>query len=149
MQMTSLRRQNRRKGPVAEMNVVPYIDVMLVLLVIFMITAPMLTQGVSVELPEVTAEPLSLEDLEPVVVSVKADGTYYINVGDKQEQATALTDVQDKVAKIMRVQPKTPFFVNGDKSADYGIVVQVMAAMQQAGVPNVGLMTDTPIESTK
>lgn len=137
------RRKNRRK-PMSEINVVPYIDVMLVLLIIFMVTAPMLMQGVKVELPEAAALPVGEQSDEPLIVSVKADGSYYINLGRDQEISQSLGVVQDKVSKIMRRKPKTTVLVWGDKMVPYGEVVALMAALQAAGAPSVGLVTETP-----
>lgn len=136
-------RQKRRK-PMSDINVVPYIDVMLVLLIIFMVTAPMLMQGVKVELPEAAALPVGKQDDEPLIVSVKADGSYYINLGKDKEKSQSLGVVQDKVGKIMRRNPKTTVLVWGDKSVPYGEVVALMAALQAAGAPSVGLVTENP-----
>ncbi|WP_163832982.1 protein TolR [Spartinivicinus ruber] len=137
-----------RRKPMSEINVVPYIDVMLVLLIVFMVAAPMLTQGVNVDLPKTDAKPLDVkEDEEAIVVSVKPDGTYYINIGKDQEQAVSLEKIQKQVAKIMKVKPNRLVLIKGDQQVDYGTVVQAMAALQAAGVPNVGLITD-PQEQT-
>lgn len=138
------RRRNRRK-PVSEINVVPYIDVMLVLLVVFMVTAPLLTQGVSVELPEAPSEPIKVKDnQETVIVSVKTDGTYYIDLGEPQSEAVTLESIAEKVGKIMRVSPDTPVLVRGDKTVNYGTVIQLMTVLQKAGVPSVGLVSEPP-----
>lgn len=137
------RRNNRRK-PMSEINVVPYIDVMLVLLIIFMVTAPMLMQGVKVELPEAAALPVGEQSDEPLIVSIKADGSYYLNLGRDKEASQSLGVVQDKVSKIMRRKPKTTVLVWGDKSVPYGEVVALMAALQAAGAPSVGLVTENP-----
>ena len=137
------RRHNRRK-PMAEINVVPYIDVMLVLLIIFMVTAPMLMQGVKVELPEAPALPVGKQSDEPLIVSVKADGSYFLNLGGDQEKSQSLGVVQDKVSKILRRKPDTTVLVWGDKMVPYGEVVALMVALQAAGAPAVGLVTETP-----
>ena len=143
------RRQKRR--PVAEMNVVPYIDVMLVLLVIFMVTAPMLNQGVKVDLPQVASEVLPSDSNQQVLtLSVLADGTYYWNLGETvdtetpSETAISLEEMTDGVAKIMRARPDTLVYIRGDRDVNYGVVVTAMAALQQSGVPNVGLITEAP-----
>tara|TARA_B110000014_G_C19718917_1_gene375822 strand:- start:28 stop:417 length:390 start_codon:yes stop_codon:yes gene_type:complete len=128
----------------AEINVVPYIDVMLVLLIIFMVTAPMLMQGVKVELPKAAAVPVGKQTDEPLIVSVKADGSYYINLGKDEEKSQSLGVVQDKVSKIIRRKPETTVLVWGDKSVPYGRVVELMAALQSAGAPAVGLVTENP-----
>jgi biopolymer transport protein TolR len=128
----------------ADINVVPYIDVMLVLLIVFMVTAPMLMQGVKVELPKAGAVPVGNQDDEPLIVSVKADGSYYINLGKEQETSQSLGVVQDKVSKIIRRKPQTTVLVWGDKAVPYGHVVELMAAIQSAGASAVGLVTENP-----
>ncbi len=128
----------------AEINVVPYIDVMLVLLVVFMVTAPLLTQGVKVDLPQAVSAPLDNQDQEPVVVSIKADGSYYVKLGKDEEAAKSLNDISTQVAKILTLQPKTPVLVWGDTKVDYGKVVELMALLQQAGAESVGLVTEPP-----
>lgn len=143
-------RRHKRK-PVAEMNVVPYIDVMLVLLVIFMVTAPMLNQGVKVDLPQVASEVLPSDTNQQVLtLSVLADGTYYWNLGEtvdtenQTDSAISLEQMADGVTKIIRARPDTLVYIRGDRAVNYGVVVTAMAALQQAGVPNVGLITEAP-----
>src|SRR6185369_3271621 len=111
----------KRHAAMAEINVVPYIDVMLVLLIIFMVTAPLIMQGVQVELPHAKAKPVPPKDDELLIVSIKADGTYYINLGDKNQQgvAVSLADIGDKVGKVIRAKPETPVFVWGDRRVPY------------------------------
>jgi len=128
----------------SEINVVPYIDVMLVLLVIFMITAPLLTQGVSVELPQAESEAMTGEADEPLVVTVTKDGEYYLNVGDKVDDPIDHQLLVTKVAAVLRHRPKTPVYVRGDAHVEYGKVVVAMALLQKAGAPSVGLVTETP-----
>jgi len=135
-------RKQKRK-PVSEINVVPYIDVMLVLLIIFMITAPMLMQGVEVELPDAPSEPIDSQD-EPLIVSVKPDGSYYINLGGTPEKPETIEVIKDKVGKILQQKPKTPVLVWGDEKVPYGTVVVLMARLQEAGAKNVGLVTENP-----
>ena len=137
-------RRHKRRKPMAEINVVPYIDVMLVLLIIFMVTAPMLMQGVKVELPKAAAVPVGKQTDEPLIVSVKADGSYYLNLGKDEEKSQSLAVVQDKVSKIIRRKPETTVLVWGDNSVPYGKVVELMAALQAAGAPAVGLVTENP-----
>jgi biopolymer transport protein TolR len=137
-------RQRIRKRPMAEINVVPYIDVMLVMLVIFMITAPLLTQGVKVDLPEASAEPIEDPDSEPLVVSVDAGGKLYLNVGESPDDAIAADDLVQTVAAVLRRQPQKSVLVRGDHAADYGAVVSAMVLLQQAGAPSVGLVTEPP-----
>lgn len=141
--MAKVQRRARRRA-LAVMNVVPYIDVMLVLLVIFMITAPFLTQGVKVELPKAASAPLKGDTQEPLVVSVDRSGRYYLNVGDHPEQSIDHQSLVNKVAAVMRHKPDTPVMVRGDKKVDYGAVVTAMALLQRAGAPSVGLVSETP-----
>ncbi|MGH1486362.1 MAG: protein TolR [Cellvibrionaceae bacterium] len=133
-----------KKKPMAEINVVPYIDVMLVLLVIFMVTAPLLTQGVKVELPQAVSAPLDNKDKDPLIVSVKADGSYYIKLGKDEEVAKPLEQITEQAAKIIKLQPDTPVLVWGDTQVPYGKVVDLMALLQQAGAESVGLVTEPP-----
>ncbi len=136
-------RKERRK-PMAEINVVPYIDVMLVLLIIFMITAPMLMQGVEVELPDAASEPIENQEDEPLIVSIKADGSYYITLGANPEQPEQLAVIKEKVSKILKAKPKTPVLVWGDEKVPYGTVVVLMGQLQEAGAKSVGLVTENP-----
>ncbi len=137
------------------MNVVPYIDVMLVLLVIFMVTAPMLNQGVKVDLPKVSSEALPQDnDKQVLTISIKADKTYYWNLGsevDTQKQtnkALTLPEMTKAVTAIMgesrRQGKQVQVFIRGDKAVDYGAVMAAMGGLQQAGVGNVGLITEAP-----
>jgi biopolymer transport protein TolR len=127
----------------SEINVVPYIDVMLVLLIIFMVTAPMLMQGVQVDLPEASAAPVENQDSEPVIVSVDAAGQLFLNLG-QEEQILSLATIKDRVAAVMRRSPEKPVLIWGDQSVSYGEVVTVMVALQEAGAPSVGLVTENP-----
>ncbi len=135
-------RQKHR--PMAEINVVPYIDVMLVLLVIFMVTAPLLMQGVKVELPAADSDPVENQDPEPLIVSINAEGELFLNLGADQQQVLALATVRERVAAVMRRNPQKPVMVWGDRSVPYGEVVVLMSALQDAGAPNVGLVTEPP-----
>jgi len=136
-------REKRR--PIAEMNVVPYIDVMLVLMVIFMITAPVLSQGVKVDLPKVATAPLkSPKNSEPLIVSIKKNGQYIIERGRSEDKAANLEFVHKYVSKILKLQPTTEVLVRGDEAVAYGKVIKLMATLQSAGVANVGLVTDVP-----
>lgn len=136
----STRTRRRRRKLAAEINVVPYIDVMLVLLIIFMVTAPMLNLGVDIDLPESNAKSVSL-DSEPVLISIARDGTMYLTLGDEKREAIEMVDLGNKVAAFVRQNPKVPVLVGGDHSIDYGKVYEVMVVLQQAGVPRVGLMS--------
>lgn len=133
-----------KKKPIAEINVVPYIDVMLVLLIVFMVAAPMLTQGVKVELPQAASVPIESKDDEPLTVSIKKDGSYYITLGGDPEQARTLAEIKDMVSKVLRQSPKTQVLVQGDHSVSYGTVVSLMSELQGAGAPSVGLVTEPP-----
>ena len=128
----------------AEINVVPYIDVMLVLLVVFMVTAPLLMQGVKVDLPQANSVPINNNDEEPLIVSIKDNGSYYLNLGADQEQQKPLSLIKEQVGKVMRQKPATPVLVWGDANVPYGKVVGLMAELQSAGVPSVGLVTEPP-----
>jgi len=136
--------KKHKRKLVAEINVVPYIDVMLVLLIVFMVTAPLLMQGVKVELPQAPSAPLDDKDKEPLIVSVKSDGSYYLDIGNGKNVQEALPSIIEKVAKVLRQQPKTPVLVWGDARVDYGVVVKLMSDLQNAGAPSVGLVTEPP-----
>ena len=128
----------------AEINVVPYIDVMLVLLVIFMITAPLLTQGVKVDLPQADSEPLPTEADDPVVVSVNAQGELFIDVGEGKNDPVDEETLMTRGQAVLKYKPKTPIMVRGDRNVDYGRVVEAMVLIQAGGAPNVGLITENP-----
>ena len=128
----------------AEINVVPYIDVMLVLLVIFMVTAPMLMQGVEVKLPQATAAPVANQDAEPLIVSINDRGQLFLNLGVDEKQALELATIRQRVAAVLRRSPEKPVLVWGDQRVAYGDVVVVMTALQEAGAPSVGLVTENP-----
>ena len=134
----------KRRRPVSEINVVPYIDVMLVLLIIFMVTAPLITQGVKVDLPKAEAQPLEEEAKPPLVASVDAQGQYFLNAGDTQDEPMSAVDLATLVAAHLRVEPETPVVVRGDGAVAYSEVVELMVLLQLAGAPSVGLMTMPP-----
>lgn len=125
----------------AEINVVPYIDVMLVLLVIFMITAPMLTQGVDVDLPSANAAPIQDTEEDVLIASVDSGGAFYIDIGGEQEPI-GLTQLKERVSKVLNQNPSMSILVRGDKSVPYGDVIGLMVALQAAGAPKVGLVTE-------
>ena len=133
-----------RKRRMSEINVVPYIDVMLVLLVIFMVTAPMLTEGVQVELPQTFAKTMANDQEEPVIVSVDAKGQYYINIGDDSDKPLSTEKIITRVIAVIRHRSGQGIYIKGDKSVNYGAVVSIMAQLQKAGVARVGLITETP-----
>lgn len=133
-----------KRKPLAEINVVPYIDVMLVLLVVFMVTAPLLMQGVKVDLPQSPSAPIDQNDDEPIIVSIKSDGSYYINLGGDQEAKRPIEEIASIVGKVLREKPNTPVLVWGDSKVEYGVVVRLMSDLQGAGAPSVGLVTEPP-----
>lgn len=135
---------SKKRRAVAEINVVPYIDVMLVLLIIFMITAPIVQQGVKVELPKLSANSLPPEQQEPVILTVSKTGDYYLNVGDNLKKPVTDEIVIQRITLVLKQKPQTPVLVRGDKDVDYGAVTTAMVLLQSAGVEKVGLMTDQP-----
>jgi biopolymer transport protein TolR len=137
-------RHRVRKKPMADINVVPYIDVMLVMLVIFMVTAPLLTPGVSVDLPEADAKPIEDPDNEPLVVSVDATGNLYLNVGDTPDQPLDGDTLVGNISAVLRRQPGKRVLIRGDHAVDYGTVVAALVLLQQAEIPKVGLVTEPP-----
>jgi len=126
----------------SDINMVPFIDIVLVLLVAFMVTAPLMMQGVQVHLPKTVSEPLKADKDNVLVVSVKSDGTYYLNVGTSNEKAISLKDMVNSVEKIRRRAPETMILVKGDTNASYGKVITAMSGLQQAGITDIGLVTD-------
>ncbi len=140
-------RNRVRRRPMSEINVVPYIDVMLVLLVIFIITAPLLTQGVKVDLPQADAEPLDVESQEPLVVTIDATGSYYVNYGEGQGSPVEPRVLAARVAALLRHRPGLSVVVRGDENVPYGDVVLLMTILQSAGAPSVGLITEAPREA--
>lgn len=134
----------RSRKLVAEMNVVPYIDVMLVLLIIFMVTAPLLTQGIKVDLPKAAAEPLEeeLTQEQPLILSIDASGQFFLSIGQDQEAPIEEEMVAERVAIVLRREPKTAVLVKADQQVPYGRVVEGMVLLQQAGAEKVGFITD-------
>lgn len=137
-------RQRIRKRPMSEINVVPYIDVMLVLLIIFMITAPLLSQGVKVNLPKVPSEPMPQSDKEPIVISIDSSGNLFINYGDNQDKPVSPQTMANRVSALLKYQPRTPVYVKGDSRVAYGRVIEAMALLQSVGIDGVGLVTEQP-----
>lgn len=136
-----MRKSSKRK-PVSEINVVPYIDVMLVLLIIFMITAPLVQQGVEIDLPQASANPIPPEQREPLIVSISKAGDFYLNIGENNQQPVDEVLLGNRVAAVIKNHPQTPVLVRGDKAVDYGRVTEAMVLLQSAGVEKVGLMTE-------
>ena len=134
-----------KRKRVAEINVVPYIDVMLVLLIIFMVTSPLVTQGVKVDLPQADSEPLDQDSKPPIVASVDAEGNYYLTVGTGKNEMMSAEEVAISVQALLLIEPNTPVVVNADGTVPYDAVIQLMVLLQkEAGVASVGLMTDMP-----
>jgi biopolymer transport protein TolR len=139
---------NKTKGKrrlMSEINVVPYIDVMLVLLIIFMITAPLLTQGISVDLPNAPAaqlDPELLKDNEPLVLSVDREGQFYLNIGDDDETPIDDATVVERASAVLRRNAQTPVLVKADETVPYGRVVTGAVLLQQAGASKIGFQTD-------
>jgi len=137
--------QLRRPKLMAEINVVPYIDVMLVLLVIFMITAPLLKEGVKVDLPEAGAQPIDAEFLakhEPLILTIDSHGRLYINFGQNKDKPASEATVNARAAALLRRDPQTPVLVRADTAVPYGTVVRAMVLLQHAGAAKVGFLTD-------
>ncbi|VAW69603.1 Tol biopolymer transport system, TolR protein [hydrothermal vent metagenome] len=134
----------KKRRPMAEINVVPYIDVMMVLLVIFMITAPIVQQGVEIDLPQAAAQSISPDQEEPVVVSVDKKGDYYLDIGDEPDKPIDAQLMVNRIAAVRQLKPKIPVLVRGDRNVAYGKVIDAMVLLQRAGVEKVGLMTESP-----
>ncbi|RDH84927.1 MAG: protein TolR [endosymbiont of Galathealinum brachiosum] len=135
---------SKKRRPISDINVVPYIDVMLVLLIIFMITAPFVQQGVEVDLPQASAKPMSPDEAEPVVVSIDKKGDFYLDIGDEPDKPIDAQLMVNRVAAVRQLKPDVPVLVRGDRNVGYGQVVDAMVLLQKAGVEKVGLMTDQP-----
>lgn len=139
----SMHYNKRKRKPVAEINVVPYIDVMLVLLIIFMVTAPLVTQGVKVDLPQASAEPLEDESKPPMIASINDKGEYFLSTGgEPSEDPMSATDLAVLVAAQLQIDPETPVIVKADRKIAYNYVIDLMVLLQRAGAPSVGLMTE-------
>jgi biopolymer transport protein TolR len=137
--MTSILRKKKLMG---EINVVPYIDVMLVLLIIFMVTAPLLTQGIKVELPQAGTEPISESTNTPLILSVDAEGNLYINVGDDEDKPVISNEIISRTRAVLKNNPETLVLIKADRSVPYGIVVGAMVLLQKGGANNIGFVTD-------
>ncbi len=140
MGMSASGRKGRRRRAMSEINVVPYIDVMLVLLIIFMVTAPLLNLGVDIELPKSNAKALE-QKVDPVLVSIAQDGTLYLTLGKAERESVDEEVLQTKVAAFVRQNPNVPVLIGGDERVDYGRIYHTMVVLQQAGAPRVGLMS--------
>ncbi len=134
----------RGRRLMGEINVVPYIDVMLVLLIIFMITAPLLTQGVKVDLPKAAAEPLEAQRIQPLVLSIDRAGRLYLNIGGNPQAVLDENTVATRAAAALRREPQTQVLVKADNAVAYGRVVQAMVVLQRAGARKIGFITEPP-----
>jgi biopolymer transport protein TolR len=132
--------RRKRRKLVSEINVVPYIDVMLVLLIIFMVTAPLMNLGVELELPQANANPLDTKE-EPMIVSVTREGAFFLSIGGKKEPVDEAQLIAT-VSATLKNNPKVPVLVGGDRNVGYGRIYEAMVALQTAGAPRVGLMAD-------
>lgn len=137
-----------RRQPMSQINIVPLIDVMLVLLIVSMVTVPLLNQGIEVNLPQDSAGPLEDYDEDPLVVTIRADQRIYVNVGvaaDFDEDSfISFEEMQERTGKVLSARPSVPVFVRGDQSLNYGYIMQVMHALKEAGAKDVGLVTEPP-----
>lgn len=147
-----IKKRTPRSSPIAEINVVPYIDVMLVLLVIFMITAPILTQGVTVDLPKAASSSLKPADREPIIVSVNRDGEFFLNIATNPGAVIEPHDLMVRVAAELEMAHQANqalnVLVKGDQGVEYGKVVSAMSLLKQAGAAQVGLLTDSPEDAS-
>lgn len=135
----------QKKKPMSDINVVPYIDVMLVLLIIFMVTAPMLTQGIKIDLPQIESAPVIVEqNQEPLIISVDLNGAYFMEMSSLSKDPLSLDQLLESVSKLMAANPSLSVLIRGDRNVEYGVVVELMAALQVAGAKGVGLITEDP-----
>lgn len=135
----------KKRKPMADINVVPYIDVMLVLLIVFMVTAPMLNQGIEVELPQANNEPIDVdENLETLVVSIKSNGSYFLSLGatGDDRESLELSVLGDQVRRVLGANPDIQVLIEGDKEADWGTMIALITTLQQAGVDNPNFITE-------
>ncbi len=134
----------RDRRLMAEINVVPYIDVMLVLLIIFMVTAPLLSQGVEVELPDAAAQPLDqeMQDMDPIILSINAAGEMFINLGDNEDSPRDAAEIVRLAETVIKRKADVPVLVKGDENVAYGRVITGMVLLQRAGASKVGFLTD-------
>lgn len=138
-----IRSKHKKRKLVAEINVIPYVDVTFVLLVVFMVTAPLLMQGVQVNLPAVDSAPIKSNDNDPFIVSVKNDGSYWIDQRGENQNKN-LNEIKQIIEKILSQSPEKQILIWGDEKVDYGSVVLLMSELQKVGATSVGLITDPP-----
>ncbi|MCK4494685.1 MAG: protein TolR [Methylococcales bacterium] len=133
--------RRRRRKPISEINVVPYIDVMLVLLVIFMVTSPLQQQGLEIDLPVAKGKPIQSDETPTLIISVKKDGKYYISENATKPELVSQQTLVAKVVALHHNKPNMQIYVRGDKAVKYGDVVEVMAGLKQSGIARIGLIT--------
>ena len=137
-----------RRQPMSEINLVPLIDVMLVLLIVSMVAVPLLTQGIAVDLPKETSEPLEDTDKNPLVITVRADERIYVNVGVSdifdEEAYVTIEELQASARKVIDARPLVPVFLRADENLAYGRIIEIMNILQEAGAEDVGLITEPP-----
>ena len=138
-----IRSKHKKRKLVAEINVIPYVDVTFVLLVVFMVTAPLLMQGVQVNLPAVDSAPIKSNDNDPFIVSIKNDGSYWIDQRGENQNKN-LNEIKQITEKILSQNPEKQILIWGDEKVDYGSVVLLMSELQKVGATSVGLITDPP-----
>ena len=136
----------RKRNLISDINVVPYIDVMLVLLVIFMIAAPLMVQGVLVNLPETSSDPLPVKSSEPLIVSIKDTGSVYLEVESLQGQELSLDQLNQNVSKLLDADPSLQVVIRGDGKVEYEKVMVIMAQLQSMGAKDIGLITKEPLQ---
>ena len=134
----------RRRNLISDINVVPYIDVMLVLLVIFMVAAPLMVQGISINLPEVTSDALPVENLEPLIISIRSDGLFFLETDATRNKSLSLEEISQEVSKILKANKEMQVVIRGDEDVKYERVMLLMGKLQQLGSKNIGLITKPP-----
>lgn len=140
--MAATNQRNNRRRVMSEINVVPYIDVMLVLLIIFMVTAPLITQGVKIELPQAPSAVIPPSDQEPVVVTVNRAGDIFTDIGETPSEPIDEQTLTTRIAAVLKYRPNTEVLVEGDREVPYGRVVTIMTLLKNAGATTVGLVTE-------
>ena len=139
----------RKRKLVSDINVVPYIDVMLVLLVVFMVSAPLMVQGILLNLPEASNEPLPREQQDPLNISVDSKGQFYLEIQSSQNEPLALIQLSEKISSILKVNPSLQVVVRGDGQVEYQRIISLMSELQNTGVDNVGLITSPSRKSNE
>jgi biopolymer transport protein TolR len=134
----------RRRNLISDINVVPYIDVMLVLLVIFMVAAPLMVQGISINLPEVTSDALPVENSEPLIISIRSDGLFFLETDATRNKSLSLEEISEEVSKILKANKEMQVVIRGDADVKYERVMLLMGKLQQLGSKNIGLITKPP-----